>query len=233
MDYFTARGIGPREYQTYRLPGWLRNALSDVRNLSFLDVGCGFGQTLLALRKLGGARLRGTDLSPRALEHCRGQGLDVQEADLSLCPDFDGGPFDVILCSHVLEHLDKSRMVPALENLRRHLAPGGRLFLSLPNAQAHTGAYWAFEDFTHKTLFTSGSLLYVARMAGFSQVRFLDIDCTEGSGPLHALVIRPVRKLLMPLYRANRWFWNRVTASSYHRSSPNIYSFEIKAELKV
>lgn len=42
------------------------------------------------------------------------------------CPD---AQFDLILCSHVLEHVD---VVPALAELRRILRPGGRALLMVP-----------------------------------------------------------------------------------------------------
>lgn len=33
----------------------------------------------------------------------------------------------------------------------------------------------------------------------------------------------------MMVYRLNKLFWNKVTASSYHYSSPQIFTYEIKA----
>ncbi|MGC9101323.1 MAG: hypothetical protein ACP5HC_08750 [Caldisericum sp.] len=38
------------------------------------------------------------------------------------------------------------------------------------NVQSNTGAYWAYEDFSHFTLFTSGSIYYVLKMAGFDEI---------------------------------------------------------------
>jgi SAM-dependent methyltransferase len=50
--------------------------------------------------------------------------LDVTDMDL---PD---GSFDLILCSHVLEHVTEDRM--AMAELRRVLAPGGRCLVLTP-----------------------------------------------------------------------------------------------------
>ncbi len=50
----------------------------------------------------------------------------------------------------------------------------------MPNAQSHTGCYWAYEDFTHNTLFTAGSLLYVLKMAGFAHIEIIDKDALVG-----------------------------------------------------
>ena len=38
--------------------------------------------------------------------------------------------------------------------------------------QLNTDCYWAYEDFTHYTLFIAGSLLYVLREAGFTNIEF-------------------------------------------------------------
>ena len=50
----------------------------------------------------------------------------------------------------------------------------------MPNGQSATGSYWAFEDFTHETLFTCGSLEYVLSEAGFVDVEFIDLKATAG-----------------------------------------------------
>ena len=49
----------------------------------------------------------------------------------------------------------------------------------VPNAQAITGAYWRYEDFTHEQLFTTGSLYYVLLDNGFDEIKFLDIYATS------------------------------------------------------
>jgi hypothetical protein len=102
---------------------------------------------------------------------------------------------------------------------------GGQLIVMVPNAQSNTGCYWAYEDFTHSTLFTAGSLYYVLCAAGFSQVEFIDIDCTAGMKPFKKLM----KKCLLGLYIFHFGFWNKVTASAFHSPSPQIFSYEIKA----
>ena len=98
----------------------------------------------------------------------------------------------------------------------------------VPNAQSNTNCYWAYEDFTHTTLFTSGSIFYVLKMAGFKEIRFVDTDCTAGL-PYHKKILR---KLLMKIFYFRVEFWNRVTSSSFHKPSPKIYSYEIKVLAK-
>ena len=106
------------------------------------------------------------------------------------------------------------------------LSENGKLLIAVPNAQSNTDSYWAYEDWTHTTLFTSGSIYYVLKAAGFDKVDFLDIDCTLGSSKIKSTV----RKFFLMLYIANKKFWNKITHSAFHQQSPQIFSYEIKVK---
>lgn len=224
--YFEFRGVKPEDYADFTLPAYLRRALAGFTKPRILDFGCGFGQLLQALQAAGYPEVEGVDVEPEAIAHCRARG--------QVC--FDGGPgstldgtrqghYDLVIMSHVLEHFPKDQIVPLLRRVKALLKPGGALVVMVPNAQSHTGCYWAYEDFTHHTLFTAGSLYFVLRSAGFEAVEFLDPECLEGVGFLK----RQIKRLLLFFYKANLALWNRVTSSSFHGPSPKIFSYEIKA----
>ena len=80
------------------------------------------------------------------------EGFDVDCVDFA---NYQGGAVDVIIMSHVLEHFPKDNIIPTLKKAYNILNPNGKLIVSVPNAQSNTGSYWAYEDFTHSTLFTS------------------------------------------------------------------------------
>lgn len=135
--------------------------------------------------------------------------------DISTDNDFydkNADKFDYIIMSHVLEHIPKNEIINLLISIRKLLKYNGHLIVMVPNAQSNTGCYWAYEDFTHNLLFTSGSLYYVLRAAGFSNIDFLDIDCLSDSTGIK----RYLKKWLLALYRFNYHFWNKVTSSSFH-----------------
>lgn len=217
-NYFELRKVSPERYQNSKIPNYINCRLKG--NEVILDFGCGFGQLISALMKEGFANVYGLDINEEALNYCKSQNMmifkSIEEIDFK---------FDVIIMSHVLEHIEKDKVIETLKTIReRLLKKGGSLYVMVPNAQSNTGCYWRYEDWTHKTLFTSGSLFYVVKAAGFSDIKFLDIDNTEQ----HKIIKRLIKKLFLKIYRMKIDFWNKVTSSAYHAESPNIYSYEIK-----
>ena len=103
-----------------------------------LDVGTGPGHLLRALAEaLPTLELAGADLSPRSLELARRAGVPAKLFPLDLeSPGLAGeqaarlAPFDVVVCSEVLEHLRDDRA--AVRHLRALLAPGGTLVVTVP-----------------------------------------------------------------------------------------------------
>jgi len=218
-NYFASRGVSPDYYENNRLPAYYEQILPANKHASILDFGCGFGQIMRALQSRGYTNVKGYDIEPAAVNHCRSSGLDVSVSQ----PKNDR--FDLIILSHVLEHIDKKQIISQLRTIKSMLNNGGALFLCVPNAQSNTGCYWAYEDFTHNTLFTAGSLLYVLQQAEFEPIEFIDVDCVSGVSLLKKLA----KKILLYMYISNFRFWNKVTNSSFHSPSPQIFSYEIKA----
>jgi len=95
----------------------------------FLDYGCGGGYLLRAAVERGWDAL-GFDIGAGALAACRRQRLPVTD-DLA---EVEARRFDAVYLSHVFEHV--AEPAPLLERLARRLAPGGRLFVEVPNARS-------------------------------------------------------------------------------------------------
>jgi SAM-dependent methyltransferase len=106
---------------TYVRPG-------DLPRARILDVGCG---TARLLEHLGDCDYLGVDISERYLEaarrrHPRGARfarIDVGDPDL--LPG--AGPFDLVIVSALLHHLDDAHVDAVLAAAARVLAPSGRL----------------------------------------------------------------------------------------------------------
>lgn len=224
-NYFKFRGVTPDEAKNAQVPAWLAKVLPPSKDTAILDIGCGFGRLLSALQRAGYTNISGIDLEDSAVAYCCEAGLEVSKASvLDFVPPH--GPYDVAVMSHVLEHIPKKETICLLRAIRTSiLKPSGTFIVMVPNAQSNTGCYWMYEDWTHETLFTAGSLLYVLRVAGFDEITFADPQCVEGMPPWRAFL----RKVLLRIYEWNFKVWNSVTCSAFHAPSPRIYSFELKA----
>lgn len=229
--YFENRKIDPIFYKDYYIPSYLLKVLPKETNATILDIGCGFGQIISALQKLGYNQVCGVDISEEAVSFCIENQLNVLEINdiIEFANSDNHIRYDFIIMSHVLEHIDKNNIIPTLAAIKHNLLTNiGEIVIMVPNAQSNTGCYWAYEDFTHTTLFTAGSLYYVLKAAGFETITFLDPYCLEDL----SLIKKLVKKFFLRLYAINIDFWNRITSSSFHKPSPQIFSFEIKALVK-
>ncbi len=181
QQYFSLRKISPDYYSGYNLPAYLIKVLPRSKSAKILDIGCGFGQTLRALSVMGYTNIHGVDISDEAVRHCRDSGLRVEMVtDLASYMEENRQAYDFILMSHVLEHIEKTLIIPYVKAIKSMLKENGRFMVMVPNAQSNTDCYWAYEDFTHSTLFTTGSLYFVLLAGGFKEVEFVDPYCVEG-----------------------------------------------------
>ena len=175
-----------------------------------LDCGCGTGGNARELRQMGW-RVTGITVSPRELEMASECCEAVLLGDLnSGIPQEAGGPFDLVIFSHVLEHLLHPDV--ALRDARRLLSPGGHIIVALPNV-----LYWRLRikfllgefkyeptgimDETHVRFYTFHSGMELLRSNGF------EIVSTLGDG---ALPLPLLRRLLPALARVLDPFASRL-----------------------
>jgi SAM-dependent methyltransferase len=155
-------------------PRQRRRARLTVRDLPFpggearlLDVGCGSGAFLLALRETGWD-VEGLEPDPRAAAIARACGLVVHEGTLA---NTALGRYDAVTLNHVLEHLPDP--TAALRRCHEALHPGGLLWIAVPNldSRGHRayGRDWLGLDAPrHLVHFTASSLRHALQAAGFA-----------------------------------------------------------------
>lgn len=126
-----------------------------------LDAGCGSGRNMVELAHYG--TVIGAELSERAVAKARERGAgEVVCCSLEDLP-FDGNSFDLAVCLDVIEHLDDD--LAALKELRRVVAPGGFLVVTVPAYQW----LWSHHDVVnqHRRRYSRRRLLAVAARAGW------------------------------------------------------------------
>ncbi|MBG0778416.1 MAG: class I SAM-dependent methyltransferase [Desulfotignum balticum] len=107
-----------------------------------LDAGCGLGGTCRVMAKTCGCDVTGIDLSPdyieaaRVLTHRTGlaERIQFKAGSILALPDVIG-PFDLILCQHILMNISDKQA--AIQQFVRHLKPKGKIILHEIVAGSH------------------------------------------------------------------------------------------------
>ena len=152
-----------------------RRALERIERFAspghIVDLGCWVGFLLAEARERGWDPI-GVEPSAFASAYARDRlALDVRRADL-LTAELPEGRFSAAVMADVIEHLP--RPAEALDRVARLLAPGGVLYLALPDAGSRVaramGARWWSVIPTHVQYFTRASLLTLLRRRGWRPV---------------------------------------------------------------
>jgi len=145
-----------------------------------LDAGCGAGYFTAALADAGAVAV-GVDVAEAALARARAR---YPELDFRLVPidgllPFDVGAFDLVWASEVIEHVaDTARW---LSEVRRVLAPGGRLLITTPSHGRLLLAVGGIERYSeplgdHLHLYSKRSLVSLLEEFDFGSVEVRAVD---------------------------------------------------------
>lgn len=101
------------------------------RELSVLDVGCGFGRKMRLLQGLGFDNVEGVEKNLAQVESARREGLLVHAAE-----EFGQGAgravYDLLVVAHVIEHFPFDSLLEFLDAHLDRLRPGGWLLVVSP-----------------------------------------------------------------------------------------------------
>lgn len=153
-----------------------------------LEIGCGTG-LFTAMFAGSGARIVAVDISPELLQKARERGLPAEQVQFSE-KRFEEctleGPFDAVIGSSVLHHLD---LLPSCRKILLLLKPGGRLAFAEPNMLnpqvfvERKFRAWFPRISADETAFVRTKLKRVLRQAGFEQIRVIPFDWLHPATP--------------------------------------------------
>lgn len=156
----------PQTTYPAKLCSYLFQTFEMQKGQKFLEPGCGRGEFLEEFNKLG---LEST-------------GVDLSEFSGTMCPDvdvkkkvdlendrwpFEDNHFDIIYNKSLMEHLRNPDKF--LAEARRVLKPGGKIICLIPDWESNYKTY--FDDFTHRTPFTSVSLSDIYQITDFKNIK--------------------------------------------------------------
>ena len=191
----------------FRFAYWkhrIQKFLPSNKSAAVLDLGCGTGDFLLFLKNQGFTNLSGVEYSEemKAMSEQTAGGIRIVYHDATAYLKETEKRYDFILCAHLLEHFEKSKVLETIKLAREKLNTGGRLVLYTPNFASPFGLMIAFGDFTHITHFSGIAMAQLANMSSF------EIDYIGGNGPvpfgfagtlkslLWRLILKPIGKLI-------------------------------------
>jgi O-antigen chain-terminating methyltransferase len=136
-----------------------------------VDVGCGRGELLAALRARG-VRARGVDANAAMVETCRAQGLDAEQDDaVGFLARQNDGSVGGLAAIQVVEHFEPAYLVRFLATAYLKMSSGAPLVLETINAACWMAFFETYiRDLTHQRPLHPDTLRYLVEAAGFSAV---------------------------------------------------------------
>ncbi len=142
-----------------------------------LEVGCSFGDLLMALKERGIHRVRGLDFNAKAVEKAQSRGLEVHQGELETA-SLPEKHFDMIVMENFIEHVYDP--IGSFALCHRLLKDAGYLVGETPNTNAwdfrlfgkHWGGYHAPR---HLHVFNIQNLILLGEKTGFAAVRIANL----------------------------------------------------------
>ncbi len=158
----------------------LKPHLPTDKTTPILDVGCGMGFALLALKELGFTSLNGIDSDPGQVASCQSKGLPVV-----LCADSaehlrqSPGRYGLVLALDLLEHIPIPAQLEFTRAIATALRSGGTLLATTPNANSTFASRCRYLDWTHQIQFSEASLDFLLHNGGFSEIQVCEVEYTS------------------------------------------------------
>lgn len=101
------------------------------KNLKYLEAGFGLARFLDVISKKFGLVISGIEINSDLVRMAKSNGYDVVEGNILAMP-FSDSIFDIVHCSHVIEHFKYPEIIQVLDELFRVVKKGGYVILRSP-----------------------------------------------------------------------------------------------------
>lgn len=179
---------------------WLSGGPKSIRDCgakktdTILDIGCGSGEFISALKEIGFHFVSGADPFVRESFHHK-NGVSVRKVEMREL----SGSYNVVMMHHSLEHIWDQK--DAAAQLFRVVAPGGKCIVRIPTVDSWTwqnfGVDWVHADAPrHFYLHSRKSISCLLTDVGFTDIRIIDDSIAYGI--LGSKKIREFHRLMDP-----------------------------------
>jgi 2-polyprenyl-3-methyl-5-hydroxy-6-metoxy-1,4-benzoquinol methylase len=141
--------------------------LPENRSAQILDIGCGTGYFLYALKTMGYTNVEGIDISEQQVTIAKSLGLNVTQSDIFEFLRDKNQQYDVIIATDLLEHLTKNEIIELLDSANKAMRPEGIFMCAVPNASSPFASRCRYIDFTHETGFTEETFKEIFEVTNF------------------------------------------------------------------
>jgi len=157
----------------YLWMSYVQDLLPTDHNARILEVGCGMGHNLYALRSMGYKHIFGFDISRECVQLCKTMKFHMLEYPTLAAfvkHTNTSERYDCIIIYDLIEHFDPENAQEFLNDVKRLLRPSGTLLMSNPNGEFPFNLPVRYIDITHKFLYTGSSISQLLGLVGMKVV---------------------------------------------------------------
>jgi len=191
-------GLAPRLHLLKKI---ISQHFGTDRNITIVDLGCGYGAFVHACRLAGFENVTGVDGSAEQIEAGTRLGIPgLAEGDLiAHLRTLRDAAVDIVIAFDVIEHFTKGELVGFVDEVHRVLKPGGKWIIHAPNGDSPWAQRMVYGDYTHEQAFTCSSLHQLLKSSQFRSVNCFE-DTPVPHGPV-SLIRYFLWGLLRNIYR--------------------------------
>ena len=124
--------LDEKKFRSVEMAKFIRKNYQSNKNKHVFEIGCMYGYLLEELKN--DFTVSGIEIGKVAVNFCNSHGLDVKESSIENYLSTYNEKFDLIILSHVFEHLLSPEII--LEKLSDRLNHDGKIIISVPNSNS-------------------------------------------------------------------------------------------------
>lgn len=187
-------------YYSYLIDRYLSNLVK--KDAEILEIGCGWGPFIYALKKLGYSNIEAIDVIPECCEFVNREfGINIVCSDaINYFASKINKKFDVIVAFDVVEHLNKMEIIFLMQKIYESLKDNGVFIMRVPNGGSLNGLYIRYSGFTHELAFTCLSINEIFKVASFSDVICIPESEIQKRSPIKRFLRRTINKFVAKVF---------------------------------